>query len=286
MKKRTHCDICGANDLEPQYTYQSHGVLGCRQCNTLCRAEVFDAEECARLYSREYFCVLQKDFFFTNIPLRRRAFQRKLDCLAPHRPDRGELLDLGCATGLFLELAQQQGWRVTGVEFSEYAAAVAIDEKQLRVLVGDLLDQHFPDRHFDAVTMWDMIDHSESPSTVIREVRRILRPGGLVAMDTFMEDALLFSLAHAAYRLTGGLIATPSLKAHPIHHSHYFSRTTFRRLLECNGFEILEARGSNLDAATVSLGRVGKWVVALFNRLSSLCGREMEMMLIGRKTGE
>ena len=283
MEERTHCDICRSTRLTQAFSYPTHRVVRCENCGTLSRREVFDEDECKTLYESEYFVELQKDFFFTNVSLRERAFRGKLDLIGRHATANGDLLDVGCAIGTFLRVARDMGWRPTGVEFSAFAADVARKETKLPVLTGTLPAQHLPEACFDVVTLWDVVDHSESPSSLVREVWRVLRPGGLIAMDTFMEDALLFQLAHATYRATGGVISRPSLKAHPIHHSHYFSRTTFRHLLESQGFEVLFTEGSNLDAATVSLGWAGKAVVALFNRLSALAGREMEMLIIGRK---
>lgn len=285
MEHRSECNICKGTSFRKVYTYRTHRVLRCNRCKTLCRDVIFNREESEKLYSEEYFCNLQKDFFHSNRELRERAFRKKIGIIDSVYPSKGRLLDLGCAVGTFLKVAREDSWAVEGIEISEYAAKYAVEKEDLSVHNGDLRDITLPSESFDVVTMWDMVDHSETPNDVIKEVHRILKPGGIVAMDTFMDDSLLFAVANVIYKLTFGIVKGPSCKAHPIHHSHYFSTKTFRLLLETNGFEIIFQKGSYLEGAVTSLGTMGKIVVSFFNGLSHIIGREMELCIVGRKAG-
>lgn len=285
MEKRSECNICKGTTFKAVYKYKTHGVVKCNRCKTLSRDVIFDRSESEKLYSEEYFCDLQKDFFHSNRELRERAFQNKLEIIDSLYPSKGRLLDLGCAIGTFLKVAREDSWEVEGVEISEYAANYAVEKENLTVHNGDLLDMKLPSDSFDVVTMWDMVDHSEVPNDVVKEVHRILKPGGIVAMDTFMDDALLFTMANAMYKLTLGKVEGPSFKAHPIHHSHYFSTKTFKNLLESNGFEVIFQKGSSLEGAVTSLGTIGKLVVSFSNGVSRIIGKEMELCIVGRKAG-
>lgn len=90
----------------------------------------------------------------------------------------GRLLDVGCAYGFFLQPARAADWDVVGVELAADAAAQAREEFGLDVRGGALRDQAFPDDSFDAVTLWDCLEHTLDPRAELEEVRRILRPGG------------------------------------------------------------------------------------------------------------
>jgi len=283
MEKRSECNICSGTSFREVYKFRTHGVLRCTRCKTLCRDVIFNREESEKLYSEEYFCDLQKDFFHRNRALRERAFRNKIGIIDSVYPSKGRLLDLGCAIGTFLKVAREDSWEVEGVELSAYAAKYAVEKENLTVHNGDLLDMKLPSESFDVVTMWDMVDHSEVPNDIVKEVYRILKPGGIVAMDTFMDDALLFTLANVMYKTTFGMVKGPSFKAHPIHHSHYFSTGTFKYLLESNRFEVISQRGSYLEGAVTSLGAVGKKVISLFNVLSRFMGKEMTLLIAGRK---
>ena len=284
MQKRRTCNICGNDSFKTIYRLRDFNVIRCQKCSTLCRDIVFERAESEQLYSKDYFCELQKEFFFGNEKLREKAFRDKMSIIDNLYPRKGKLLDIGCATGMFLKVAKKGGWCVQGVEISRFASDYAIDKEGLNVHNCDLLDVKAPSSSFDVVTMWDAVDHSESPSEIIGEVYRILKPGGIVALDTFMVDGLLFALADCAYKLSFGFVKYPSYKGYPLHHSHYFSRKTIKYLLKSHGFEIILQKGSNLDEKIVRCGFFGKKIVGLTNLLTHIVGKEMEMLIVGRKS--
>jgi len=99
----------------------------------------------------------------------------------------GKVLDIGCGRGLLLNKLRQRGWDPTGTELSEGAAAYARDELKLPIIVKPLEEIGFPDNEFDLVILWHVLEHVHSPRDIIREVARILKPGGtlLVAVPNF-----------------------------------------------------------------------------------------------------
>ena len=91
------------------------------------------------------------------------------------------LLDVGCASGLFLEAMQSYaGWQVEGVELNRAAAEATSARLGVPVFAGPLEEAHYPDASFDAVTLWDVLEHLHDPLASLRELRRILRPGGVI----------------------------------------------------------------------------------------------------------
>lgn len=121
-----------------------------------------------------------------------RTFTRSLDQLARYA-DGGRLLDVGCHVGIFLELAAARGWEVYGVEPSWWAAARA-RQRGLAVVTGTLQEASFPSRWFDAVTMWDVVEHFVEPLANLREAARLLKPGGLLAISTMNVESLIARL--------------------------------------------------------------------------------------------
>ncbi len=86
-------------------------------------------------------------------------------------------LELGCGTGRFASELQRQGWQVVGVEPSAEAASVA-RSRGLEVHVGPLTDDLFPEKTFDVVFAWMVVEHLHRPVETVRLVRRVLKPGG------------------------------------------------------------------------------------------------------------
>jgi SAM-dependent methyltransferase len=97
-----------------------------------------------------------------------------------HCKSEPRILDIGCGTGLFLHLAKQAGMRVRGIEPGESAVAYARATYGLDVQCGALEDADLSDAAFDVVTMWNVLEHLPDPVAALRQVARVLTPGGLV----------------------------------------------------------------------------------------------------------
>lgn len=96
----------------------------------------------------------------------------------------GVLLDVGCATGLFLEGMRRRGrWELWGLEPSVHAAEVA-RQMGFRVITSTLETADLPEGYFDVVTMWDVIEHLHDPAGALRHIARILKPNGILVIRT------------------------------------------------------------------------------------------------------
>lgn len=93
----------------------------------------------------------------------------------------GRLLDVGCATGDFLHVAQKY-YKVEGLEISQWSAQLA-RERGMPVH-ENLLDGMKEDGIYDVITLWGVIEHFEHPRTEVRHLFRLLKPGGIVCLWT------------------------------------------------------------------------------------------------------
>lgn len=126
---------------------------------------------------------------------RRRNLLPSVNAVSAYFAQPGTLLDVGCATGNYLAEMRRRGWQVHGVEIQPEAAAYAREALQLDVFTGDLLDAPFAAGSFDAITLWDVLEHTHNPLAILRATRRLLKPGGIVAFsipDLQSADAALF----------------------------------------------------------------------------------------------
>lgn len=159
------------------------------------------------------------------------AGQRASACLTlaaieRHTPP-GRLLDLGCWVGFLLDEARKRGWRVTGIEPSEFASTYARQELGLDVRTGDLFAAELDDDGFDAVVMADVIEHLPEPGAALDRVASALAVGGTLALA--LPDAGS-RLARTMGRRWWSVIPT---------HVHYFTRSSISRLLESRGYRVL-----------------------------------------------
>jgi 2-polyprenyl-3-methyl-5-hydroxy-6-metoxy-1,4-benzoquinol methylase len=138
---------------------------------------------------------------------------------------RPRLLDVGCALGLMLRVATDDGWEAVGVETSEFAAQYATRETGCIVYTGTLQEACFEGNSFDAVTLMDVIEHVPEPRALLAEVNRILRPGGVVFLVTPNFGSLFVRLyKEKAYGIG------------PEEHVIYFQPKTLKNLLHASGF--------------------------------------------------
>jgi SAM-dependent methyltransferase len=121
-----------------------------------------------------------------------RRYGRYRRCVAVHQAAGGvgRLLDVGCATGIFLDGMRQFGWQVQGVEPTWSAVEYARRRFDLDVFHGRLEEARFPAQRFDAITLWDVLEHVHEPRPLLAEIVRLLRPGGLLVISLPNPDSL------------------------------------------------------------------------------------------------
>jgi SAM-dependent methyltransferase len=112
------------------------------------------------------------------------ALERQRQRLERHAAGCGILLDIGCATGQFLNHMRATGWEVVGIEPNVEAAAHGRNTYELDIITGTLEESRFADNTFDVVTLWDVLEHMSDPKSTLREIARILRPAGLLVVST------------------------------------------------------------------------------------------------------
>ncbi len=103
------------------------------------------------------------------------------------------VLDVGCGNGLHLEMLREWGWVVEGVEPDAQAGEVE-RSRGITVHKVNLASQCFADGIFDAVTVSHVIEHVYDPVALIRECRRILKPGGILVIITPNISSITYRL--------------------------------------------------------------------------------------------
>jgi SAM-dependent methyltransferase len=136
----------------------------------------------------------------------------------------GRILDVGCGLGHLLSGVDPE-WERHGVEISEYAAERAATYGT--ITQGDLRSACYPDAHFDVVTLYHVLEHMEDPVAELREIRRVLKPGGWFVCGTPNFDSACARRFGDRFRML-----------HDKTHISLFSAESLRRVLEDHGFSV------------------------------------------------
>ncbi|GAB4124721.1 MAG: hypothetical protein Fur0040_06720 [Sideroxydans sp.] len=156
----------------------------------------------------------------------------------------GRLLDVGCGGGRFMRRMHKLGWQVEGNDFDPQAAARVQRDYGLPVHIGDLAACNLPAGHYDAITLSQAIEHVYDPAATLREIHRLLKPGGLLVLTTPNPES---RCAHTWGVHWRGWEAP--------RHVQLFPLATLRALCEQQHYEVVEAR---ISAA----GTAGTWRVS------------------------
>jgi 2-polyprenyl-3-methyl-5-hydroxy-6-metoxy-1,4-benzoquinol methylase len=183
----------------------------------------------------------------TQLQANLEKFKNQAGILAEHLPLSGaRILDIGCGGGLFLSLLKQQGARVTGIELSDSRAQYARMKHDLQIykhpIESDFWQKEYTG-HFDAVTLWDVIEHVNYPFQTLTSAVNVLKPGGLILIDTPCRDSFYHRFGELTYRLTRGRYPTflnAMYSSHLFGHKQIFSTREMKELFESAGLEVIE----------------------------------------------
>lgn len=238
------CLLGHKSDLEPAFavsdrlgeTGRIFLIMRCRECGLLCLSPRPTQSEIAQFYPyekyREEFAPAVED---EPSWLRRwnRRYSLNLLCRFVERAKlEGRLLDVGCGTGSFLAQMRRRGnWEVYGLDISHEAVQYARYRLGLQVFHGKLEDAQYPSASFDVVTLWDVLEHLHDPRGTLREVRRVLRRDGVLALTV-----------PNAGSLDARLFGPYWIGLDPPRHLYAFTRETLEQLFAQSGFEIFHVK--------------------------------------------
>jgi 2-polyprenyl-3-methyl-5-hydroxy-6-metoxy-1,4-benzoquinol methylase len=283
------CKLCDSLKKKVIYSVDGFNVVECAGCGVVF-LDLHKNINVSNLYSSNYFLERQEYYLKNSIvdPIHGcenpsiRDFREGLKILETYKPS-GKLLDVGCAMGIFLAMARERGWEVSGVDISDYAIRFAMERFGIDCFAGYLKDANLPDRYFDVITLWDVLEHFENPLEELKEVKRILTDDGIILFDTPNIDSLMRLFAHWTYKITGGLLKYPVKKLYHQFHLYYFSPKTLRMLLDKAGFEIIEMRKKTIPITKAKGNKLEKLIVKGLSLLEKAMNREYELFVVAKK---
>lgn len=220
-------------------------------------------------------------------PLKIETGNRRLKRLLKYGMNVRSCADIGCATGAFMECAQNFGFEVKGFELSQIAINLAPDSIRNKIIKADINSYLVStSEKFDLVTAYDILEHVQDPKSFLQELKMLLNPGGIIAISTPDTE-------HFLRRLLGK--AWPMLQ--PMQHTFLFGRSGLTRLMQEVGFIDVRAEAAEkvltleylfdqvAEPSPVLGGALQKFGKVLPNIIKShpVCLNLSEMFVMARK---
>lgn len=246
------CQVCGSDRRAPKFEDGPYTVYTCSDCGLVYVSPRLQGQALLDVYNKTYWKSdnpKERGYadYASEAALYLKTYRKRMKLVSQWLPERGRVLDVGCAAGYFLRVAQEHGHDVHGIELSEPIAKEAIAALgEDRVFHGFLDDcvaaRGWEDHSFDLVTIWDVIEHVPEPQGLLDSIRRMIKPGGKLLLET----------QNVASKFAARMGKTWHHYKHD-EHLYHFNPDTIRRLLEDCGFEVLTC-GSKFAGKYVSFG--------------------------------
>lgn len=255
--KTINCDICGSNQFSPDLDCGDFHYVKCDSCGLVFQNPQPDFDEISELYDDSYFEYEKENHnAFYNL-MRLSLNDIDFDNITSHLNGDKKVLDIGCATGLLLNDLKNRGWNPYGVEICEASAKYGIENFNLNIQMKTLDECQFQDNFFDIIHFSHLIEHVPSPKALLKEVYRIIKPGGYAIITTPNFDGFFAKYYKDKWR---SAIAQ---------HLYLFTKKTLNQLILQEGFDIkkqLSWGGIPIELAQGAVKRIVDKGVKFFNQ--------------------
>lgn len=230
------CKVCGSKEVRYKFELEKDlGIYACDHCRVLFMDPQLSDEEITRLYSELYYKSWGISGDSEN-PVSKKmkmdTFLLRLKEIQAYAPS-GKVLDIGCATGFFLEAAQSLGYKPYGIELSEYSSRIAKRKfGEEAIFNGKLENSRFEPASFDVIGMFDLIEHVRVPSETLGQAARLLKSNGIIMITTPDSNSLSNKLMGKRWT------------HYKKEHFYYFNLDSLEYIAAKNGLKIVHSERS------------------------------------------
>jgi 2-polyprenyl-3-methyl-5-hydroxy-6-metoxy-1,4-benzoquinol methylase len=249
----TNCPVCNTAAIQPMLTaedytvsHEKFEVWQCSNCTGAFTQDIPTQDAIGPYYQSDTY-ISHSDTkkglintLYHKVRKRTLAEKRKL-IINQTNKQKGNILDIGCGTGAFLNEMQQSGWSITGLEPDSTAREKAESLYNIKPQLPNTLFD-LPAQTYDAITMWHVLEHVHELHAYIQQVEKLLAPQGkvFIAVPNYTShDAKVYGAHWAAYDVP--------------RHLYHFSPKSIEHLLSTKNLTLKTVRPMWFDSFYVSM---------------------------------
>lgn len=237
---RAPCQYCGSLKFSPVCLREDNTwVVHCDECHLEFVNPLPSVKAMQENYRKEMTGMDTKSGLHSNYILERKEriksfsklYNSRLKLIESLYPEKGNLLDIGCGAGFFLNCAKERGWDCYGLEILPEYIKYAQENFALENIRLESLDESltYDANTFDVVTLWDLVEHLRNPMDCLKRIHHVMKPGGLLIMWTpNVKNALFLKEKWTGYKI--------------LQHFYFFSGDSMNNLLGKAGFQIIYSK--------------------------------------------
>jgi len=282
-----NCPLCSSKAFDVKLKLRGFSILRCNECGLLIQSPLPSQDDLNKVYNsseywnRPYFSNCGKDYERDD---KIQMYENALTKIEQLSPEKGTLLDVGCGTGVFLDLAQKAGWKAYGIEYSAVAAEHANKNFGVPVQVGVADELSIPENQFQVITLWDVIEHLRSPVKLLDKLSKALVLGGIILIFTPNADGVIRNFSPFLEKfIPQKPISFTEMVYSPLH-LYYFTPKNIKDLLARYSIKVVESYQLPMTperARRVTLST--RLLLNTFDTVGKIVGKQYRFVSIGKK---
>lgn len=243
------CPVCGADSANTKFKKDLFQFSQCRECSMVYLNPRLNLRATYDFYNEGWTAIYNETKFLGETPSTQmddqiNAYNLRLieERREPSSTGKGVLLEIGFGSGFFLRTASAAGYEVHGIDVDTNNCERARKKFGERIRNADLFDAKFESERFDVVYMRDVFEHVPNPKILLEEVRRILKPRGVIFIEVPNIEALVYKIVKERHVCVFGFA-----------HLNYWSPKTLTKILGKTEFEVLGFHHESVDFTILSV---------------------------------
>ena len=232
------CSTCNSSNYTLFYKKDYMNIVKCEECSLVYTNPIFDEEHYKKTYKSEDYQEIVRELGEESHLYRVQRFgTERIGIMNKFIKTKETIkyLDIGCSTGFVVEAAKNKGWDAVGIDLNPSAINYGIS-RGLNLKNNSLDEVSFKKNTFDAISLFDVIEHLPNPQNIISKALNYLKTGGILFIYVpNWDSASRFLLGKKAHFIW------------PTHHLNYYNPKTITDLIQKFELEVEHLVTEGLD---------------------------------------